>query len=102
MNREQKSNYVSSLKESLNNNEAMMIYHYQGLNVNQLDDLRNQMREAGALLKVTKNRITKIALKDTQHEEAISLFSGQTPLHPTLLFQIYHVSNVFFAHEVVC
>ena len=78
MNREQKSNYVSSLKESLNNNEAMMIYHYQGLNVNQLDDLRNQMREAGALLKVTKNRITKIALKDTQHEEAISLFSGQT------------------------
>ena len=78
MNREQKSNYVSSLKESLNNNEAMMIYHYQGLNVNQLDDLRNQMREAGALLQVTKNRITKIALKDTQHEEAISLFSGQT------------------------
>ena len=78
MNREQKSNYVSSLKESLNNNEAMMIYHYQGLNVNQLDDLRNQMREAGALLKVTKNRITKIALKNTQHEEAISLFSGQT------------------------
>ena len=78
MNREQKLNYVSSLKESFNNNEAMMVYHYQGLNVNQLDDLRNQMREAGALLKVTKNRITKIALKDTQHEEAISLFSGQT------------------------
>ena len=78
MNREQKSSYVSSLKESLNNNEAMMIYHYHGLNVNQLDDLRSQMREAGALLKVTKNRITKIALKDTQHEEAISLFSGQT------------------------
>ena len=78
MNREQKSSYVSSLKESLNNNEAMMIYHYHGLNVNQLDDLRNQMRESGALLKVTKNRITKIALKDTQHEEAISLFSGQT------------------------
>ena len=49
MNREQKSNYVSSLKESFNNNEAMMIYHYHGLNVNQLDDLRNQMREAGAV-----------------------------------------------------
>ena len=78
MNKEQKSNYVFSLKESLNENEAMMIYHYQGLNVTQLDDLRSQMRAAGALLKVTKNRITKIALKDTQHEEAISLFSGQT------------------------
>ena len=60
MNREQKSNYVSSLKESLNNNEAMMIYHYQGLNVNQLDDLRNQMREAGALLKVTKIELQRL------------------------------------------
>ena len=78
MNRKEKTEYVTSLKETLNNNAAMMIYHYQGLNVNQLDELRKNMREAGALLKVTKNRITKIALKDTQHEEAISLFKGQT------------------------
>jgi large subunit ribosomal protein L10 len=78
MNRKEKTEYVTSLKETLNNNAAMMIYHYQGLNVNQLDELRKNMREAGALLKVTKNRITKIALKDTQHEEAISLFHGQT------------------------
>lgn len=78
MNREEKSTYINSLKESLNANSAMMIYHYQGLNVTQLDDLRKKMREAGALLKVTKNRITKIALKDTQHEEAIYLFTGQT------------------------
>ena len=78
MNRKEKTDYVTSLKETLNENAAMMIYHYQGLNVNQLDELRKNMREAGALLKVTKNRITKIALKDTQHEEAISLFQGQT------------------------
>ena len=78
MNKEQKVNYINSLKESLNENAAMMVYHYQGLNVNQLEELRKKMRESGALLKVTKNRITKIALKDTQHEEAISLFSGQT------------------------
>ena len=78
MNRKEKTEYITSLKETLNDNAAMMIYHYQGLNVNQLDELRKNMREAGALLKVTKNRITKIALKDTQHEEAISLFQGQT------------------------
>ena len=65
MNREEKNTYITSLKESLNANSAMMVYHYQGLNVTQLDDLRKKMREAGALLKVTKNRITKIALKDT-------------------------------------
>jgi large subunit ribosomal protein L10 len=63
MNRKEKTDYVNSLKETLNENAAMMIYLYQGLNVNQLDELRKNMREAGALLKVTKNRITKIALK---------------------------------------
>ena len=37
MNRKEKTDYVNSLKETLNENAAMMIYHYQGLNVNQLD-----------------------------------------------------------------
>ena len=32
-------------------NNAMMVYHYEGLNVNQLDELREKMREAGAMLK---------------------------------------------------
>ena len=78
MKRVDKTNYVNSLKEFLKSNNAMMIYHYQGLNVTQLDELRKNMRDVGAMLKVTKNRITKIALKDTQQEEAISLFQGQT------------------------
>jgi large subunit ribosomal protein L10 len=38
------------------------------------------MREAGALLKVTKNRITKLALKETTHSEAENLFSGPTAI----------------------
>ena len=56
----------------------MMVYHYEGLNVNQLDELRDKMREVGALLKVTKNRITKLAIKATTHSEAENLFSGPT------------------------
>ena len=78
MNRSDKTNYISSLKKDLESNNAMMVYHYEGLNVNQLDDLRDQMRQAGALLKVTKNRITKLALKDTSYSEAENLFSGPT------------------------
>lgn len=78
MNRSDKTNYISSLKKDLENNNAMMVYHYEGLNVNQLDDLRDQMRQVGALLKVTKNRITKLALKDTSYSEAENLFSGPT------------------------
>jgi large subunit ribosomal protein L10 len=38
------------------------------------------MREAGALLKVTKNRITKLALKETTHSEAENLFFGPTAI----------------------
>ena len=78
MNRIEKTNYINSLKKDLESNNAMMVYHYEGLNVNQLDELRDKMREAGALLKVTKNRITKLAIKETTHSEAENLFSGPT------------------------
>ena len=80
MNRIEKTNYINSLKKDLETNDAMMIYHYEGLNVKQLDELRDKMREAGALLKVTKNRITKLALKETTHSEAENLFSGPTAI----------------------
>ena len=78
MNRTEKTNYINSLKKDLESNNAMMVYHYEGLNVNQLDELRDKMREVGALLKVTKNRITKLAIKETTHSEAENLFSGPT------------------------
>ena len=78
MNRVEKTNYINSLKKDLESNNAMMVYHYEGLNVNQLDELRDKMRGAGALLKVTKNRITKLALKETTHSQAENLFSGPT------------------------
>ena len=63
----EKVNYINNLKKDLEANNALMVYHYIGLNVKQLDELRNKMREVGALVKVTKNRITKLALKDTSH-----------------------------------
>ena len=42
-----------------------MIAQYQGLNVKELDQLRKELRENGIIFKITKNRITKIALKDS-------------------------------------
>ncbi len=80
MNRMEKTNYINSLKKDLDANNAMMVYHYEGLNVNQLDELREKMRDAGALLKVTKNRITKLAIKGTTHSDAEALFAGPTAI----------------------
>ena len=80
MNKIEKTNYINSLKKDLDANNAMMVYHYEGLNVNQLDELREKMREVGALLKVTKNRITKLAIKETTHSDAEKLFTGPTAI----------------------
>jgi len=59
-------------------NEAVMIAHYQGLNVVQLDSLRKELRENGIIFKITKNRITKLAVKETPLKELEKFFTGPT------------------------
>ena len=48
------------------------------LNVNELDELRKSLREQGILFKITKNRITKIAIKDSPVKDLEKYFSGPT------------------------
>ena len=57
---------------------AVIVTHYQGLTVSQLDDLRKKMREHGIKFKITKNRITKLALEKTKMKDLSNLFSGPT------------------------
>ena len=66
------------MKEFFANNESVLVTHYQGLTVNQIDSLRNEMRTHGILFKITKNRITKLALKDTKCKDLSNLFTGPT------------------------
>ena len=76
MNKEQKKSYISEMSASFENSEAVLVTHYQGLTVKQLDDLRKQMREHGIQFKITKNRITKIALEKTKCKDLADLFKG--------------------------
>ena len=78
MTKEQKRNYVEEMKKVFSSNEAVMIAHYQGLNVNELDKIRDEMRKSGIFFKITKNRITKIALKETKYKELEKFFTGPT------------------------
>mgnify|MGYP000100131884 FL=1 len=80
MNKDQKKNYISEMKEFFNSNDSVLVTHYQGLTVNQLDELRIEMRNHGMMFKITKNRITKLALKDTKCEGISDLFSGPTAI----------------------
>ena len=78
MNREQKKNYIKDMTSQFENSEAVLVTHYQGLNMKQLDDLRKQMREHGIQFKITKNRITKLALQNSRCKDLANLFTGPT------------------------
>ena len=78
MSKEQKKNYVQEMKKVFSSNEAVMIAHYKGLNVKDLDKIRSEMRKSGIFFKVTKNRITKLALKETKYKDLEKFFTGPT------------------------
>ena len=78
MNKEQKKKYISEIKDFFDANNSVLVTHYQGLTVNQLDELRTEMRKHDIMFKITKNRITKLALKDSKCKKIADLFSGPT------------------------
>ena len=78
MNKETKKTYIEEMKKVFSSNEAVMIAHYQGLNVVQLDALRKELRENGIIFKITKNRITKLAVKETPLKDLEKFFTGPT------------------------
>ena len=78
MNKEQKKNYISEMTTQFENSKAIMVTHYQGLTMPQLDELRAKMREKGIIFKITKNRITKLALEKTKCKDLSNLFTGPT------------------------
>tara|TARA_B100000686_G_scaffold177521_1_gene184510 strand:- start:11797 stop:12309 length:513 start_codon:yes stop_codon:yes gene_type:complete len=78
MSKENKKGYIEEMKKVFSSSEAVMIAQYQGLNVRELDTLRKELREKGIIFKVTKNRITKIALKDSPCKDLEKYFNGPT------------------------
>ena len=78
MNKEQKKQYIDEMTAQFDKSEAVIVTHYQGLTVSQLDDLRKKMREHGISFKITNNRITKLALEKTRCKELSDLFTGPT------------------------
>ena len=54
MNKEQKKNYISEMTTQFEKSKAILVTHYQGLTMTQLDELRSKMREHGIILKLQK------------------------------------------------
>ena len=57
MNKEKKKLYIDEMKSYFSKTSSVLVTHYQGLTVKQIDELKSEMRKHGILFKVTKNRI---------------------------------------------
>ena len=80
MKRSEKKDFVSNLKEDFSNATSVIVAEYSGLTVNETEQLRKEMRDNGAKFKVTKNRLTKLAIAETQFKEMSDLFKGPTAI----------------------
>ncbi|MFZ5608372.1 MAG: 50S ribosomal protein L10 [Pseudomonadota bacterium] len=80
MERAQKQELVAQLHQVFSTTNVVVVAHYSGLTVADMTTLRSRMREAGASFKVTKNRLTKLALKDTDAQAIADLFEGPTAI----------------------
>jgi large subunit ribosomal protein L10 len=80
MDRVEKTELVASLQKVFKTTNVVVVCHYAGLTVAQMSALRRQMRQAGARVKVTKNRLAKIALEGTDVASISALLKGPTLL----------------------
>jgi large subunit ribosomal protein L10 len=75
-----KEELVSELHDVFEENSTVVITHYSGMTVDDMTDLRGKMRDAGASFKVTKNRLTRLALAGTKFEGLTDMFVGPTAI----------------------
>ena len=80
MARRENEKWIASLKQVLDESTLIVVTHYHGLTVAQMTDLRSQMRASGARFKVTKNRLTRLALDGTKVQDLSTLFNGPTAI----------------------
>lgn len=78
MDRAEKKELVATLSEVFKTTNVVVVAHYSGLTVAQMQTLRRQMKQAGAEVKVAKNRLAKIALDGTDVASIASLMKGPT------------------------
>ena len=80
MNRNEKTDLVNNLHDTFDNAASVVIVHCIGLTVEESTSLRTKMRNENCNFKVTKNRIARIALKDTKYQHMDSMFKGPTAI----------------------
>ncbi|MGH1332170.1 MAG: 50S ribosomal protein L10 [Paracoccaceae bacterium] len=78
MDRAQKEKVVEELGQIFESSGVVVVAHYAGLTVAEMQDLRAQMSEAGGSVRVAKNKLAKIALEGTPNASVADLLNGMT------------------------
>ncbi len=80
MDRAQKEKVVEELGQIFESSGVVVVAHYAGLTVAEMQDLRARMREAGGSVRVAKNKLAKIALEGKPNASLADLLEGMTVL----------------------
>jgi large subunit ribosomal protein L10 len=75
-----KRELVTSLNTVFKDTGVVVVAHYAGMTVAEMTDYRKRIKDAGGRVKVAKNRLAKLALKDTTYAPISDLFKGPTCL----------------------
>ncbi|SFR20354.1 50S ribosomal protein L10 [Poseidonocella sedimentorum] len=80
MDRAQKEKVVEELGQIFESSGVVVVAHYTGLTVAEMQDLRARARDAGGSVRVAKNKLAKIALEGKPCENMGDLLKGMTVL----------------------
>ncbi len=78
--RAEKQEEIKVLNERFNSEEVVLVTHYAGLTVADMKKLRSELRQEGGTFKVSKNTLTKLAVKDTKFASISDMLTGPTGL----------------------
>ncbi len=98
MNKNEKSDIISEVKEMIQNSSAVYLTDYTGINVADISAIRNDFRKEGVKYKVIKNTLFKRALNETGKYEKLAdhlvgmtgyVFASENPVAPAKIIKKY-------------
>ena len=78
--RKDKETIIAETVRLLSESETLYVSDYRGLTVTEITQLRGELRQHGARVKVLKNTLTRRAVEEAQREEIVPLLSGPTAI----------------------
>ncbi len=80
MNRDDKKSFIAEMKDLAEKSEIIVVVHNNGLTVAEVSALRAAALKEGVKIRVTKNKLTKIALAETKSAALADMLTGPTML----------------------